>query len=701
MRSMNGWASAPTGTGAVGVAGRRRVRPIAGAAITAMLVAIGLPLAATSASAAVITPGVIINSFPNRDFVMAQGYTPGTAHTVTVVRAGVIVGTSPGVADHLGFVQVNHPAIAPDVTNCWTTSTPDIRPGDVIQVGADSMITDGINLTQTAAFDVATGIVTLRGTAPALGAPLGRIPLAQLEVRANAKKTQFLKSLKASVRANSIGTLDGSLSYDTPTGDAWTAIFTGMGGINPAEADQLTDGQRAVNADSVALSLATPQEITNSEKGLLIANGPSIGVGGCNASPAQIGPSRPIMTPGTSDTGVLGDFITKNPTPTFTGSIGMLDSTSVSLFVDNLPVGSTSAIGAGGAYSITPTTALTAGTVHNITVGETGPTAGAMLMSSEFSLVTIDMTSPTVTGNFPANTAKSTTMVGNVTATFNEALDPSTVTPVNFTLKNAAGTAVPATATFNKVTKAITFDPFASLVVGTTYTATLTAGITDAAGNPLVAQSWSFTTATSLVASYINRVYLDLFTRSPDPIGLAGWTAKLNTGTPRVAVANAITGSPEYRSTLITASYLKYLGRTPDPAGLTGWLAAMNRGYTVSRMEAGFIASPEYYANAGGTDATWVVKLYSDVLGRAASPSEVNHWTTSLSAGATRNQVAMGFLLSTERLSTVVNGYYQKLLGRGLDPTGLVTWVKKLQAGAKNETIIGGIIASPEYFSHS
>ena len=165
-----------------------------------------------------------------------------------------------------------------------------------------------------------------------------------------------------------------------------------------------------------------------------------------------------------------------------------------------------------------------------------------------------------------------------------------------------------------------------------------------------------------------------------------------------MAVANAITSSAEYRSKLITGSYAHYLGRTPDPGGLASWLAAMGRGMTIEQMQSGFIASPEYYAKAGSTDAGWVTKLYADVLNRPAAPSEVAGWTSALSRGMRRDQVAMGFLLSTEHLTTVVNGYYVDLLGRGIDPSGQRTWVGILQAGGRDEAIIGGIIASAEYY---
>jgi hypothetical protein len=61
----------------------------------------------------------------------------------------------------------------------------------------------------------------------------------------------------------------------------------------------------------------------------------------------------------------------------------------------------------------------------------------------------------------------------------------------------------------------------------------------------------------------------------------------------------------------------------------------------------------------------------------------------------------MGFLLSTERLRTVVDSHYRHLLGRGIDPAGQRTWVAVLQTGGRDEAMIGGIIASQEYYGRS
>ena len=204
----------------------------------------------------------------------------------------------------------------------------------------------------------------------------------------------------------------------------------------------------------------------------------------------------------------------------------------------------------------------------------------------------------------------------------------------------------------------------------------------------------------AVIEAYVTKVYADLFGRAPDPTGLAAWTAALASGTPYGEVANGITYSDEYRSRLIAASYETYLGRGPDPSGAAGWLAAMRSGATIQQMEAGFIASDEYYAKAGSTDAGWVAELYRHVLGREAAPSEIQSWTVALAQGGTRHQVAMGFLVSYEHLTDVVDGHYQHLLSRGIDPEGAHSWVIAIQGGVRVEAVIAGIVASNEYRSN-
>lgn len=202
---------------------------------------------------------------------------------------------------------------------------------------------------------------------------------------------------------------------------------------------------------------------------------------------------------------------------------------------------------------------------------------------------------------------------------------------------------------------------------------------------------------TDAVAAYVTSVYNDLFGREPDPTGLAGWSDALTRGTPYSAVADSITASDEFRMGLITDAYARYLDRLPDPEGLAGWLRAMNRGLHIQQMEAGFLASQEYFdVWGGGTNAGWIRALYLDVLNREASPGEVQAWLPAIARDG-REQVSRGFLYSTEKLATDVDGYYQWLLRRPLDDVGRVGWVRAIQNGVRVEVIIAGIIASDEY----
>lgn len=200
---------------------------------------------------------------------------------------------------------------------------------------------------------------------------------------------------------------------------------------------------------------------------------------------------------------------------------------------------------------------------------------------------------------------------------------------------------------------------------------------------------------------YVTKVYADLFNRTPDASGLNSWSQALRRGVPHGAVANGITYSREFRSGLITGSYQRYLSRGPDAPGLENWLGAMSAGLHIEQMQSGFIYSPEFYQRAGGTDRQWIAALYQSVLARSASSSEIEFWQGQLRAGAAPLAVALGFLYSSEYLTTVVNGYYLDLLGRSIDASGQSTWVGAIQNGARDEEIIASIVSSAEYRSYA
>lgn len=106
----------------------------------------------------------------------------------------------------------------------------------------------------------------------------------------------------------------------------------------------------------------------------------------------------------------------------------------------------------------------------------------------------LSSTLTSITSVTPASGATGVPVSSKVTATFSEAMDSSTISASSFTLKNGS-ISVAGTVSYDSATRTATFTPSATLSGGTTYTATITTGVRDTAGNPLAAPySWSFST---------------------------------------------------------------------------------------------------------------------------------------------------------------------------------------------------------------
>ncbi|MDQ3705004.1 MAG: Ig-like domain-containing protein [Chloroflexota bacterium] len=119
---------------------------------------------------------------------------------------------------------------------------------------------------------------------------------------------------------------------------------------------------------------------------------------------------------------------------------------------------------------------------------------------------TIETTPPKVMSTRPANNATQVAPGVNVTATFSEVMDASTISGTTFKLVrlNADGTTTRATAavSYDAVTNKAKLDPSSNLSPGRTYKATVTTGAQDLADNPLdqnpnvagnQSKSWKFT----------------------------------------------------------------------------------------------------------------------------------------------------------------------------------------------------------------
>jgi hypothetical protein len=145
--------------------------------------------------------------------------------------------------------------------------------------------------------------------------------------------------------------------------------------------------------------------------------------------------------------------------------------------------------------TLTPTNSLAAATTYTATVSGVADLAGNVMGSPvvwSFTTVASDTQPPSIVARTPAPLATGVSPFVSVTATFDESVQPATI---SFVLRDPGGNAVPATVSYDAPTRTARLTPSAPLAYLTTYQATLS-GAKDLAGNVMPAPViWSFTTA--------------------------------------------------------------------------------------------------------------------------------------------------------------------------------------------------------------
>ena len=110
-------------------------------------------------------------------------------------------------------------------------------------------------------------------------------------------------------------------------------------------------------------------------------------------------------------------------------------------------------------------------------------------------VTTPDTTRPVVSASGPVNAATGVPRNPVLTATFSEAMAPATINASTFVLM-AGANAIPGAVSYTGTTA--TFIPNSPLAANTVFTATISTGAKDVAGNALaVAKDWTFTTVAS------------------------------------------------------------------------------------------------------------------------------------------------------------------------------------------------------------
>ncbi len=258
--------------------------------------------------------------------------------------------------------------------------------------------------------------------------------------------------------------------------------------------------------------------------------------------------------------------VNSNITATF--SVAM-DPSTITDATFTLKKGTESVLGAvmyaGTTASFTPAANLASNTEYTATITSGAKDLAGVSLAKDYSWkfttsAVPDVTRPTVTLTGPLNNATAVPLNQVIIATFSEPMNLSTITPLTFTVKQGS-TSVLGAITYSGTTA--TFTPTNNLTANKTYTATISTGARDMAGNALATNyTFSFTTAvgpdTSLpmvnstdplnnatgVAN--NKVVSISFNKAMDPLTINNSTFTLMQG------VTAVSGTVAYSGTTAT-----------------------------------------------------------------------------------------------------------------------------------------------------
>jgi hypothetical protein len=139
----------------------------------------------------------------------------------------------------------------------------------------------------------------------------------------------------------------------------------------------------------------------------------------------------------------------------------------------------------------------------------------------------------------------------------------------------------------------------------------------------------------------------------------------------------------------------------PGSPGIgTGAGTSLTAGLPVPTTDQRYDARPDGAVDVGAFQtqppAGFVRALYSDFLGRPASPAEASQWASALPA-LSQAGVARAISHSPEALTHAVDVFYARFLGRAAVGGEEAGWVAQLEGGATEEQVLAGILSSPEF----
>ncbi len=280
--------------------------------------------------------------------------------------------------------------------------------------------------------------------------------------------------------------------------------------------------------------------------------------------------------------------------------------------------------------------------------------------------VQVDSVCPLVLTTDPANLATSVALNKVITVTFNEIMNPATITQASIIITGT--TAVAGTVTYSGTTA--TFIPTSPLAVNTTYTGRVTTAVKDATGNALQTDHvWTFSTGATLspvvittdplnnaTAVPLNKMITATFNMPMNPLTLNATTFTVKQGTTAVAGVVTNNGTTAFftATTALTSNTLYTATITSAAKNTAGTPLA---GDYVWTFTTGTLTAPTVISTDPVNSATAVVlnKVVNATFSELMSPSTINATNFTLMQGTTVVTGAVTYTGSTASFTPAAN----------------------------------------------
>ncbi|KKO20531.1 MAG: hypothetical protein BROFUL_00753, partial [Candidatus Brocadia fulgida] len=270
------------------------------------------------------------------------------------------------------------------------------------------------------------------------------------------------------------GNIGGSVSYR-----GTTATFTPSANLTPSTVYTATITTGVEDLAGNAMAVDYTWEFTTGTD--------------TDTSPPTVSATSPVH-------GASGVAVNRAITATFSEAMDAVTVTAATFTVNDGSGNISGSVSCRGmTVTFSPTSNLTPSIVYTatITTGVKDLAGNAMTDDYTWSFTTgtdTDITPPAVSDTSPVDDASGVAINGAIAAVFSETIDVSTISTATFTVNDGSSTIGGSVMYHGTVA---TFTPLSDLIPSATYTATITTGVRDLAGNAMAADyTWDFTAGT-------------------------------------------------------------------------------------------------------------------------------------------------------------------------------------------------------------